>query len=163
MSTPFSNGKEPSYKGVVDKMVVVSLKMPSSLRTALNVAAAKKDESESHFIRMAVAERLQKLEEKIPADALRRPSRKGVGGRPTHKKNPVQDRGSPTPGGPFSFQPAPPLPDPKDSSATGNSDMLDAQHALCAEVLGGVQTVETKAVSVRAIGERRRPVRGKGN
>lgn len=68
-------------------MVVVSMKMPESLRELVAKTDLAKDRGEGYFIREAVAEKLAKLGYVVAEEDWKPASRKGVGGFPTHRKN----------------------------------------------------------------------------
>lgn len=73
------------YKLVMETMVVISLRMPTALRVALERVAERMNETEGEFIRRAIADRLRGEGAEIPDDLLKRKSRKGIGGYPTHR------------------------------------------------------------------------------
>jgi hypothetical protein len=88
MSTPLFEENSPWYQCAMDVMETVTLKMPSSLRDAINGTAEAQIDGEGQFIREAIASKLRKLGYAVGDEMWRRPSRKGVGGRPKHFRYP---------------------------------------------------------------------------
>lgn len=107
MSTVLLKINGGCYTLVMETMEVISLRMPKALRDAMTAVAAKLDETEGQFIRKSVAARLEKEGSGVPDDVLKRKSRKGVGGRPTHRTIRQDPKGTIPKGGPHSFSPAP--------------------------------------------------------
>ena len=87
MSTDLFQELFPWYQAAVLRMVVVSMKMPESLRELVAKTDLAKDRGEGYFIREAVAEKLAKLGYVVSDEDWKPSSRKGVGGFPTHRKN----------------------------------------------------------------------------
>lgn len=107
MSTVLLKINGECYKLVMETMVVISLRMPTALRASLERVAARLDETEGEFIRRAIADRLEGEGEKIPDEVLKRKSRKGVGGYPTHRPKEITSHAV-RPGGPHNFKPIKP-------------------------------------------------------
>lgn len=99
----------PWYHAAVDQMVFVGFKIPEELREQARAAAETLQESEGQFIRAAIVEKLEKMGVILERNLVRAPSRRGVGGFPTHKRNRepqpihkaalVLNESPPTPGG----------------------------------------------------------------
>lgn len=69
----------------MEQMVFVGFKIPEELRDRTRAAAEQMHESEGQFIRAAIVEKLERMGVTLGRDLVRAPSRRGVGGYPTHK------------------------------------------------------------------------------
>lgn len=85
MSTVLLKINGECYKLVMETMAVISLRMPAALRESLTQVAERLNETEGEFIRRSIAIQLREEGETIPDEVLKRKSRKGVGGYPTHR------------------------------------------------------------------------------
>ena len=68
-------------------MVPITVKMRQSLLNAIDAAYPTTGEGRGQFIRNAIAARLEKMAIPVESGASLVPSRAGVGGQPTHRKN----------------------------------------------------------------------------
>lgn len=77
----------PWYYAAMEQMVFVGFKIPEELREKTRAAAETLNESEGQFIRAAIVEKLEKMGVPMERNYVRPPSRRGIGGFPTHKRN----------------------------------------------------------------------------
>lgn len=162
------------YTILMETMVPVSLKMPKALRDQMLRVAESREESEGQFIRVAVADRLRGLGEQVSDATLRRPSRKGVGGRPTHRAGgppkPPRPTRLPFDLAPAAYSPlvandAPPVsPKPADAAAKAALDNPEAlADVLLAEELAKLRKAKGSAASGPPIAKPRSAPKGGGS
>lgn len=85
MSTFLFEEFTPWYRSAVSKMELVAFKIPIALRELMAGTELVKRDGEGQFIREAIREKLLSLGYAVEDDLTFRASRKGVGGRPTHR------------------------------------------------------------------------------
>jgi hypothetical protein len=85
MSTFLFEEFTPWYRTGVSKMELVAFKIPLALREKMAETDLVKRDGEGQFIREAIREKLMALGYVVEDSLTFRASRKGVGGRPTHR------------------------------------------------------------------------------
>lgn len=85
MSTILFDEFSPWYRASVSKMELIAFKLPQKLRDAMSLTETVIRDGEGQFIREAIREKLVGLGYTIEEDLAFRGSRKGIGGRPTHR------------------------------------------------------------------------------